>query len=101
MVPWGIFREIKDGERESPETLFRTYLRPMGLNVLGYQSNLGIVAILPISRMILLKAISCIITSLLLFWCPYMVINVSVQCNGGLLPDIILLTLCDSIGEPF
>ena len=43
----------------------------------------------------------CIITSLLLFWCPYMVIDVSVQCNGGLLPDIILLTLCDSIGEPF
>ena len=42
-----------------------------------------------------------IITSLLLFWCPYMVINVSVQYNGGLLPDIILLTLCDSIGEPF
>ena len=30
-----------------------------------------------------------------------MVINVSVQCNGGLLPDIILLTLCDSIGKPF
>ena len=30
-----------------------------------------------------------------------MMINVSVQCNGGLLPDIILLTLCDSIGEPF
>ena len=23
------------------------------------------------------------------------------ECNGGLLPDIILLTLCDSIGEPF
>ena len=43
----------------------------------------------------------CIITSLLLFWCPYMVINVSVQCNDGLLPDIILLTLYDSIGEPF
>ena len=30
-----------------------------------------------------------------------MVINVSVQCNGGLLPDIILLALCDSVGEPF
>ena len=30
-----------------------------------------------------------------------MVINVSVQCNGGLLPDIMMLTLCDSIGEPF
>ena len=29
-----------------------------------------------------------------------MMINVSVQCNGRLLPDIILLTLCDSIGEP-
>ena len=43
----------------------------------------------------------CITTSLLLFWCPYMVINVSVQCNGGLLPDIMLLTLCDSIEEPF
>ena len=25
-------------------------------------------------------------------WCPYMTINVSVQYNGGLLPDIILLT---------
>ena len=31
-----------------------------------------------------------------------MVINVSVQYNGGLLPDIILWTLCDYIiGEPF
>ena len=41
--------------------------------------------------------------SVLLFlsWCPYMVINVSVQYNGGLLPDIIVLTLCDYIGEPF
>ena len=27
-------------------------------------------------------------------WCPYMAINVSVQYNGGLLPDIILLTQC-------
>ena len=25
------------------------------------------------------------------FWCPCMAINVSVQYNGGLLPDIILL----------
>ena len=32
---------------------------------------------------------------LLFFWCPCMVINViSVQYNGGLLPDIILLTKC-------
>ena len=30
---------------------------------------------------------------LLFFWCPCMAINVSVQYNGGLLPDIILLTL--------
>ena len=30
-----------------------------------------------------------------------MVINVvSVQYNGGLLPDIILLTLSDNIGQP-
>ena len=29
-----------------------------------------------------------------------MAINVSVQYNGGLLPDIILLTLCDFIGKP-
>ena len=40
-------------------------------------------------------------SSLLLPSCPYMAINGSVQYNGGLLPDIILLTLCDSIGEPF
>ena len=26
------------------------------------------------------------------FWCPWMAINVNVQYNGGLLPDIILFT---------
>ena len=32
---------------------------------------------------------------LLFFWCPCMAIsNVSVQYNGGLLPDIILLIQC-------
>ena len=31
---------------------------------------------------------------LMFFWCPYMAINVSVQYNGGLLPNIILLTQC-------
>ena len=31
---------------------------------------------------------------LLFFWCPCMAINVNVQYNGGLLPDIILLTHC-------
>ena len=28
----------------------------------------------------------------MVFWCPCMAMNVSVQYNGGLLPDIILLT---------
>ena len=28
----------------------------------------------------------------LFFWCPFMAINISVQHNGGLLPDIIPLT---------
>ena len=28
------------------------------------------------------------------FWCPCKAINVSVQYNGALLPDIILLTQC-------
>ena len=31
---------------------------------------------------------------LLAFWCPCMAINVSIHYNGGLLPDIILLTQC-------
>ena len=31
---------------------------------------------------------------LLFFWYPCIAINVSVQYNGGLLPDIILLTQC-------
>ena len=31
---------------------------------------------------------------LTLFWCPCMAINVNVQYDGGLLPDIILLTQC-------
>ena len=43
----------------------------------------------------------CIVTSLLLLWRPCMVMNVSVHYNGGLLADIILLTLCDSVEEPF
>ena len=52
-VPWDIFRGRKDGERESPGTWFGTHLRPMGLNVLGYQSHLDIVAILFVPRNIL------------------------------------------------
>ena len=35
-----------------------------------------------------------IILSSLFLWCPCMATNVSVQYNGGLLPDIILLTQC-------
>ena len=31
---------------------------------------------------------------LMFFWCPCMAINVNVQYNGELLPDIILLTQC-------
>ena len=31
---------------------------------------------------------------LLFFWCPCRASNVSVQYNGGLLPDIVLLTQC-------
>ena len=31
---------------------------------------------------------------LLFFWCPCTASNVSVQYNGGFLPDIILLTQC-------
>ena len=34
---------------------------------------------------------------LLAFWCPCMTINVSIQYNEGLLPDIILLTQCHPI----
>ena len=29
---------------------------------------------------------------IMFFWCPCMAININVQDNGGLLPDIILLT---------
>ena len=75
-APWDIFREGKDGERERPGTLFGTHLRPMGLNVLGYQSHLGIVAILPVPRRILLKIIA---------YVPYF--NGKIRCqpsNGGL-----------------
>ena len=34
------------------------------------------------------------VSFLMFFWCPCMAINVNVQYNGGLLPDIILLTQC-------
>ena len=35
------------------------------------------------------------------FWCPCMEINVSVQYNGGLLPDIILFPDVVTLGNPF
>ena len=35
------------------------------------------------------------------FWCHCMAINVSVQYNGGLLPDIILDPLLLPSGNPF
>ena len=54
-----MIRERKDRERESSGTLFGSHLQqPMGLNVLGYQSHLGIVAIRPVSGRILPKVIS-------------------------------------------
>ena len=36
----------------------------------------------------------CFVLFLFIVWCPCMAINVSVQYNGGLFPDIILLTQC-------
>ena len=36
-----------------------------------------------------------LVTILLLFWCPYMATNVSVQCNGEFLSDSKIL--CDSM----
>ena len=40
---------------------------------------------------------------LLFVWCPFMPFNVSVQYNGGFLPDIILLTQSMLLpsGNPF
>ena len=35
-------------------------------------------------------ALHCLRFVFTLFWCPCMAINVSVQYNGGLLPDVIL-----------
>ena len=46
----------------------------------------------------------CFVFVLFLFfvWCPCMAIDVSVQYNDGLLPNIILLTQCyyHTVGEP-
>ena len=41
-----------------------------------------------------------LVLCLLAFWCPCMTINVSIQYNGELLPDTILLTQCYPIGVP-
>ena len=86
---------------------FVSHLRPMGLSVLCYQ----LILIPPILHFtVVYNLVHVDYTSkltpgrvlLFLFWCPYVVINVSVQYNGGFLPEIVLLTLCDYIiGEPF
>ena len=36
---------------------------------------------------------------LMFVWCPCMAMNVSVQYNGGLVPDITLLTLFESLSR--
>ena len=52
--------------------------------------------------MVINVSVHLVVLFLFLFWCPYMVINVSVQYNnGGFLLENILLILCDYIGEPF
>ena len=54
----------------------------MGLKVLGYQSHLGIVAILPVPRRMLLKVIA---------YVPYL--NETIRCppsNGGLLCGLLV-----------
>ena len=39
---------------------------------------------------------------LLSFWCPYMAINVSIQYNGSLLPDVITVDpMLSPSGNPF
>ena len=38
---------------------------------------------------------------LMFFWCPCMAVNVSVQYNGGLLPDIILFKKNLNASKPF
>ena len=60
-------------------------------------TRLGFVQYLqPLKCILLLPCVMVYYTVLFLvfFWCPYMAINVNVQYNGGLLPDIILLTRC-------
>ena len=34
------------------------------------------------------------VVNVMFFWCPCLAINVSVQYNGGFLPDIVLSTQC-------
>ena len=50
--------------------------------------------IICISILLLLPYLIVSVLFLPFFWCPCMAINVSVQYNGELLPDIILLTQC-------
>ena len=47
-----------------------------------------------VSILLITYVLWCITLFSLFFWCPCLAINVSVQYNGGLLPDIILLTQC-------
>ena len=63
-----------------------TMYPPSGFVFIAY---LVCISILLLSRVIVYYIVSCLF--LMFFWCPCMAINVNVQYNGGLLPDIILL----------
>ena len=79
-----------------PDILLLTRLLPLGNRVKYhvvalYLYSLGN-SILLLPCVIVYYIVS--VLFLLFFWCPCMTINVSVQYNGGLLPDVILLTQC-------
>ena len=69
------------------------YRRGTRLNIMSWlclHSLCNSILLLPYMIMYYIVSVSCFMS----VWCPCMAINVSVQHNGELLPDIILLTQC-------
>ena len=59
-------------------------------------STSSLSSVVPVSNVVLGSSslLDDVLFCLLFLWCPCMAIDISVQYNGGFLPDIILLTQC-------
>ena len=92
--------DVQNEWEENTQTLYSNKLSITGLLPSGnpFKYHVEALSLQPMKQYIITTMLDvvlhgfCFVFAFCLVWCPCMEVNVSVQYNGGLLPDIILLT---------